>query len=616
MLAALWEGLRDLVQRIYFINNKNNGEVMKFFNKFLDARRILQGVTIMIARMIILLTIIILISSTEMTADTTYVSGTIISQTWTTDGSPYCVVGDIFVASLTIECGVKVVFMGNFIFEIGGLLTAIGTEQDSIIFTKADGTTGWKGIFFNHSTPGTELAYCRIEESTNRGIFIDDRSPLIRNSLITKNSITGGYVDGGGIYCNAPFTLMNCEISNNFVSAQGYSSASGRGGGIFASKSLTLINSIIRGNSISASFQVSYPTTSNSNGGGIYVGGQLMIANSIITGNSVYANAWSFYSTAYSFGGGMYINGKSTIVNSIISHNLCNATGYYRTISGGGIYVNNDTTSLINCTIAYNTNQGINKGSGTASLRNSIIYFNTGGQIANTDIPATYCDVQDGYLGEGNINFNPVFAGSDDLRIVPGSACIDAGDPDSIYNDLCFPPSLGTARNDMGAHGGPYACNWNLPTVPPPVPVLWKPDSSASNQLLTLMLKWYHSATADSYRVQVGTDTSFLLSAKVDTHVMSTSLQIGHLNYGKPYYWRVKAKNEIGESDWSNVWNFKTIDSLPAPILQSPNSGAINLPTTITLRWHPASGASKYLLEVDTSDSFNPPKFKLCTVLK
>jgi hypothetical protein len=43
------------------------------------------------------------------------------------------------------------------------------------------------------------------------------------------------------------------------------------------------------------------------------------------------------------------------------------------------------------------------------------------------------------------------------------------GDPDPIYNDLCFPPSRGTARNDMGAHGGPCACCWAGPCEGPMV---------------------------------------------------------------------------------------------------------------------------------------------------
>ena len=40
------------------------------------------------------------------------------------------------------------------------------------------------------------------------------------------------------------------------------------------------------------------------------------------------------------------------------------------------------------------------------------------------------------------------------------SPCIDKGNPDPQYNDVCLPPSLGAARNDMGAYGGPGACQW------------------------------------------------------------------------------------------------------------------------------------------------------------
>jgi hypothetical protein len=44
--------------------------------------------------------------------------------------------------------------------------------------------------------------------------------------------------------------------------------------------------------------------------------------------------------------------------------------------------------------------------------------------------------------------------------IAPGSPCTDRGHPAPEYEDACSPPSLGTARNDVGAHGGPGACSW------------------------------------------------------------------------------------------------------------------------------------------------------------
>jgi hypothetical protein len=75
-----------------------------------------------------------------------------------------------------------------------------------------------------------------------------------------------------------------------------------------------------------------------------------------------------------------------------------------------------------------------------------------------------YSDVQGGYAGDGNISFNPAFSGVScepvDLALLSGSPAIDTGDPDTALNDGCDPPGLGTARNDMGAFGGPENCGW------------------------------------------------------------------------------------------------------------------------------------------------------------
>jgi len=122
-----------------------------------------------------------------------------------------------------------------------------------------------------------------------------------------------------------------------------------------------------------------------------------------------------------------------------------------------------------NCALAWNNVQAIHNNIATVNVINSIIFFNNNNnaQIAG-NVSITYSDVQGGYQGEGNINFNPIFYSQTCLHIVAGSPCIDAGDGSAIYNDVCFPPSWGTERNDMGAHGGPGGCNWDslcIPTV-------------------------------------------------------------------------------------------------------------------------------------------------------
>src|SRR5205807_5723107 len=66
-----------------------------------------------------------------------------------------------------------------------------------------------------------------------------------------------------------------------------------------------------------------------------------------------------------------------------------------------------------------------------------------------------------------NIFQNPLFASSNDYRLSLGSLCIDAGEGSTSNYDHCFPPSLGTITNDIGAYGGPDACNW-IGAVPVP----------------------------------------------------------------------------------------------------------------------------------------------------
>jgi hypothetical protein len=429
-----------------------------------------------------LFVLFVLLNSTVSFADSTWVHGTLVNQTWTPENSPYCVDGNIRVAGLEIKPSVQVVFFGAFVFEIAGKLTAIGTEQDSIIFTKAhQDTAGWWGIFFNRNPSGSKLAYCRIQGSDSSGIRVDHSTPSIKNCTITHNSSTQ---EGGGInvFGTSIFTLDNCAVTNNSVSNGNirgggiYVDSSGEailtgciiannsvtggsgsiGGGIYVFGRLTLNNCTVNSNSVYASAGVFDDCYSYA--GGIYIKEIAMLFNCIVDGNSAHSSAGWFH-TAYSYGGGIYAGGTSTLKNCIISYNSVSGNST-PVCEGGGFYsAGSDTSILTNCTIAYNTNQGLRRASGTVKVRNSILWENSSSQISGATT-VTYSDVQGSYPGEGNIDWNPIFESDSNLIIVPGSCCVDSGDSNPIYNDLCFPPSLGTVRNDMGAHGGPFGCGW------------------------------------------------------------------------------------------------------------------------------------------------------------
>ena len=89
-----------------------------------------------------------------------------------------------------------------------------------------------------------------------------------------------------------------------------------------------------------------------------------------------------------------------------------------------------------------------------AFIDNGVIYY-----LSTPEI--TYSCVTGGFAGEGNIDEDPLFVapttgdGADynglsaSWWLQAGSPCINAGNPDAMYND---PDG---SRNDMGAYGGP-----------------------------------------------------------------------------------------------------------------------------------------------------------------
>ena len=92
-------------------------------------------------------------------------------------------------------------------------------------------------------------------------------------------------------------------------------------------------------------------------------------------------------------------------------------------------------------------------------------------------ITVCYSNTTDLWFGEGNISTNSLFTDpeNNDYTLQTGSPCIDAGNPDPIYNDPEDPdypgwplwPSQGTLRNDMGCYGGQGAIElWDYQDVP------------------------------------------------------------------------------------------------------------------------------------------------------
>ncbi len=318
-----------------------------------------------------------------------------VSGEWIPENNPYEVIGDLHVPpnqSLIINAGCYIEFQGHYtlIVDNGADFIALGTENDSIVFTAVDTDSGWNSININ-SAGLVDIQYCVFEygktyewQSLGGAIGIYYSNVSIRNCYFTNN-----YAFYGGGVCNtqnSTVTIENCVFFQN----------TGRGGGAFC------------------------------NGG------------TSLTFTATLKNNWFIQNRGIENGGAYQITtGTVYSENNVFWGNTCESN------LGGAIYAYGGTSYNINDTFYDNTPNGIDDYGGSVYLRNSILWETEiiGG------LEVTYSDIQGGYPGEGNIDLYPLFkspeTGNFDLQFT--SPCVDAGDPADPV------PPGGGDRIDMGA---------------------------------------------------------------------------------------------------------------------------------------------------------------------
>ena len=295
-------------------------------------------------------------------------------------------------------------------------------------FTITGGNSILGGGILGYGTKAT-IGQCIIRE--NSGVGLKGCFGTIRHCIISSNG--GGLVDCHGLITHCTITgnsgggLSRCngQINNCIISAN---STSGHGAGVSDCGGL-ISNCIISNNS-----------TGNWGAGGIHCGynSNPTIRNCLITGNTG------------GYGGGINCNTSSPmkITNCTIADNTAS--------EGGGICNYGGNPIVTNCILWGNT----------AARGDQIIVYGLGGSTT-----VRYSDIQGGWSGVGNIDADPCFALSTDYHIMPGSPCIDAGDPNYIAGpnetDLDGNPRIldgdGDGNNvvDMGA----YEYNSNSPFI-------------------------------------------------------------------------------------------------------------------------------------------------------
>jgi hypothetical protein len=357
------------------------------------------------------------------------------------------------------------------------------------------------GGMYNHDSNST-LTNCTFSENQalffGGGMYNIDCNATITDCLFTANSAERR---GGGGMENwlSNLTLTNCTFRENFAFVSGGAMKTS------ANCNITLIDCLLRNNFANSSGGAmdSYgndPTLINctfsenstlSSGGGMYnVKANAMLTNCTFSRNSAEIN------------GGGIDNGSdsnSTLTNCMFSGNKAEK-------KGGGIYNYHSNPTLMNCTFSGNTaanwGGGINNSNSIVGLTNctftgnsaeignalacdssnqespsileliNCIIWDGDNEIWNNDdsiIFIEYSNIHGGWSGEGgdNIDADPLFVDTDgvdnvigtdddDLRLLPDSPCIDAGDnsavPESVVTDVGGNPRIVNDTVDIGAY--------------------------------------------------------------------------------------------------------------------------------------------------------------------
>jgi hypothetical protein len=430
--------------------------------------------------------------------------------TWTQAGSPYCVPSSITVSTLTIHPGVCVLLGPGATISVQSTIIAVGTKNKPIVFTEQVAGSPWGGMHFLSAPPTSKLVHCIFEKASDSAIRLIDSTPTIEDCQIRDNTSSGrgggiratfttgrGLVitrtqflrnhsldDGGGLFADmmtgSPTTgtlvLTDCAFIENKVIPNAPGSYSLSGGGASVVGHSLLIRCEFRRNILHAFSDRTGGATAQ--GGGLRTwGGDAALENCFFAENQSLASG--SFNIRRAWGGAIGLErGTLSAFNCIL---LGNTTSGEHQSNGAGFYINSGSAEMINCTVARNNTHGLFLANGTLTqARNCIFWENNGNgmQVEPGALIVAYSCVQGGHAGATNISVDPKFVQPGmtemcDVSILPSSPCIDAGDPDPVSNDACHPPSYalssppagGQSRNDMGAHGGPRACNWASPTA-------------------------------------------------------------------------------------------------------------------------------------------------------
>lgn len=147
--------------------------------------------------------------------------------------------------------------------------------------------------------------------------------------------------------------------------------------------------------------------------------------------------------------------------------------------------------------------------------------------------------------------------------------------------------------------------NYNLTgQLPPSIPNLLSPLNGSTNVSINPTLQWTIVSGSSQYQLQVSRDSFFTQLVFNDSSITINSTVV-QIQSKTRYFWRVRAKNNAGWGQYSQIWNFTTAAAIPEPpVLHSPPKGASGIKIPVLLKWFSSTEAETYTIIIATDSNF------------
>lgn len=98
-----------------------------------------------------------------------------------------------------------------------------------------------------------------------------------------------------------------------------------------------------------------------------------------------------------------------------------------------------------------------------------------------------------------------------------------------------------------------------LTPVAPGTPVLLNPANGSQFVPINTVFRWTRSTGTQNYHLQIADNPDFTAPVVNDSTISDTVKTIAALPEDVTFYWRIRARNISGDSEWTAAWSFQTL---------------------------------------------------------